>query len=403
MKILMISSFLPYPLYSGGHVRLYNILKRLSKNHEITLICEKRDYQTEDNISEVKKFCKEIITIERKKQWSIRNIANTAVSFYPFLLIGHSSKLMTEKIKEAISKEKFDLIHIETFYVMQNLPKTLFGKLPVVLTEHNIEYLVYKKFLDTMSVFMKPVLYLDVLKLKYWENYFWKKATKLIAVSEDEKKLMKRKDVEIVENGVDTDRFKVSSAGWRTKFKQTKTILFIGDFKWMQNKDSVEWILKDIWPKINSELRTKNLELNLKLWVVGRNIPEYIKKMATDTSVIFDENATQETAEIFKKADILIAPIRVGGGTSFKILEAMASGVPVVTTNLGIEGIKAKDTDEVLISDDTQGLVDNVIGLLENEKIYDRIVNNARRLIEEEYDWKQIVGKLEKVYESAIL
>lgn len=399
----MISSFLPYPLYSGGHVRLYNILKGLSKNHEITLICEKRDYQTEDNIMSVKKFCKEIITVERKKQWSIRNIANTAVSFYPFLLIGHSSKLMTEKIREAVSKEKFDLIHVETFYVMQNLPKNLFGKLPVVLTEHNIEYMVYKRFLDTMPVFMKPFLYLDILKIKYWENYFWRKATKLIAVSEDEKKLMKRRDTEIVENGVDTSEFKVSSAGWRTKFKQTKTVLFIGDFKWVQNRDSIEWILKDIWPQINSELRTRNLELNLKLWVVGRNIPEYIKKMTTDESVVFDENAPRETSEIFKKADILIAPIRVGGGTSFKILEAMASGVPVVTTNLGIEGIKAKDTEEVLISDDTQGIIDNIIGLLGNEKIYDRIVNNARRLIEEEYDWKQIVGKLEKVYESAIL
>lgn len=401
----MISSFLPYPLYSGGHVRLYNILKGLSKNHEISLICEKRDYQTKDNITEVEKFCKEVITVERKKQWSIKNIANTAVSFYPFLLIGHSSKAMTDKIKELVSKEKFDLIHVETFYVMQNLPKSLFGKFPIVLTEHNIEHLVYKRFLDTMPIFMKPFLYLDILKIKYWENYFWKKATKLIAVSKDEKKLMKRRDTEIVENGVDTEKFKVSSAGWRTKFKEQRKVLFIGDFKWVQNRDSIEWILKDIWPKINSKfssLAGQNSKLDLALWVVGRNIPEYIKKMTIDKSVIFDENAPRETSEIFKKADILIAPIRVGGGTSFKILEAMASGVPVVTTSLGIEGIKAKDTDEALIADDTQGLVDNVVSLLENERIYDIIVSKARRLIEEEYDWKQIVGKLEKVYESAI-
>lgn len=77
MKILMVSSFLPYPLYSGGHIRLYNLLKRLKKNNVITLVCEIRDYQSQKDIQEIEKVCNKVITVPRRKQWSILNILKT--------------------------------------------------------------------------------------------------------------------------------------------------------------------------------------------------------------------------------------------------------------------------------------------------------------------------------------
>lgn len=398
MKILMVSSYLPYPLFSGGHVRLFNILKNLVNKHEITLVCEKRDYQRDEDVAEVKKFCKEVFVFERKKQWTLKNILNTAFSRYPFLLIGHTNEKMKQKIQELLDSEKFDVIHVETFYVMQNLPKT---DIPVVLTEHNIEYLVYERFAKTFSVVFRPLLSLDILKLKHWEKYFWKKATKVIAVSSQEKQLIGRKDVVVVQNGVDKDKFKVVSASWRTKFKEKKKILFIGDFKWIQNRDSAEWILKKIWPIVNSIIKDKGLDMDLSLWIVGRKIPENIKNINAE-NVLFDENASKDTLEIFKQADVLLAPIRVGGGTSFKILEAMAAGVPVVTTNLGIEGIAAVNGEEVMVSDKDQDLADFVVELLLSEKMYEKITKNARKLIEEKYDWCSIVGKLEEVYKEVI-
>ncbi|MDP3988444.1 MAG: glycosyltransferase family 4 protein [Candidatus Levybacteria bacterium] len=393
MNILVVSSYLPYPLFSGGHVRLYNILKQLSKKHKITLVCEMREHQKKEDLEEVKKFCRDIITVDRGKQWSAKNIIKAASSVYPFLIIGHTKSEMAKKIKNLLEKEKFDIIHVETFYVMQNLPKEVNG-IPVVLTEHNIEYLVYERFVKTAPIFLRPFLYFDILKLKYWEKVFWKKATKLVAVSQEEKRIMGRADAQVVQNGVDTDEFKVESAGWRTKFKGERRILFIGDFKWVQNRDSAEWILKEIWPDIKSKM-------GVKLWVVGRRIPNSIKTLG-DESVIFDESASGPTREIFKKADVLLAPIRVGGGTSFKILEAMASGVPVVTTSLGIEGIEAENLKDVIISEDPLELAKSVIDIMENDKIYEKISKNARKLIEEKYNWESIVKKLEDVYEEAI-
>lgn len=391
MKLLVISSFLPYPLFSGGHVRLFNILKRLSKHYEITLICEKRDYQTQSDIEMVKKICKEVITVPRKKQWTVQNILKTAFSSYPFLMVGHANSEMALKIKESLVWG-FDLIHIETFYVMQNLPKT---QVPVILAEHNVEYLVYKRFSDKSFFFLKPFFYLDAAKMKFWEKRFWKAATKLVAVSKEEKKLMQREDTVIVANGVDLEKFTVNSS--QLTANKEKTILFIGDFRWIQNVDSVTFLLKEIWPHFAKATRGKP---KTKLWIVGKNIPDSIKQLSKDSQVIFDENTSLETHEIFQKADILLAPTRVGGGTSYKILEAMASGVPVVTTLLGIEGIEAKNNQEVLLGENKEDLASQVMRLFDDTDLYQKIAQNARKLIESAYDWEIIVGKLEKVYQA---
>lgn len=397
MKILMVSSYLPYPLFSGGHIRLYNLLKQLSKRHEVTLICEMRDSQKESDIKEVSKFCKKVSTVRRNAQWSAKNIINTGFSFYPFLLVGHKNQAMREKIIDALKSDTFDVIHVETFYVMHNLPPT---SLPIVLTEHNIEYLVYERFTKRAPLFIRPLLTIDVLKMKYWETLFWRKVTKLIAVSDDEKSVMKGMDVAVIPNGVDLQQFKFRPTRSHRKSKE-KRLLFIGDFKWVQNRDAVLWLLSDIWPKIVKEAG-KEEDIKLSLWIVGKNMPQQIREMIHDENVIFDQEASSSTEEIFKQASLLVAPIQVGGGTSFKILEAMATGVPVVTTTLGIEGIKAKNGEEVLIGKDAESIASHVITILQTNTLYERITTQARRLIEEMYNWEKIVRKLEAVYQSAV-
>ena len=385
----MISSFLPFPLRSGGEIRLYNLLKNLAEKHDITLICEKRDYQTQDNVEEVKKICKKVVTISRKKQWSTANIIKTGFSTDPFLIVGHTSDEFKLAIKDELVRESYDLIHVETFYVYQNLPKV---HIPVVLVEHNIEYLVYERYSKLANPLLKPLLFLDVLKLKRKEREAWKKVEKLVAVSNIEKKLMKRIDTDVVPNGVDTQNFSFRNF---QEIPDEKRILYIGDFKWLQNIDSAEFILREIWPKISNRI-------NAKLWIVGRNIPESIKTLAQDKNIIIDENNKDETPQIFKKAYILLAPFRVAGGTSYKVLEAMASGLAVVTTNLGIEGLGAKSNVHVLSSENALDLSNQAIELLTDHSLYRKLTLNARKFVEEKYDWKIISKKLEEVYMSAL-
>ena len=366
MKILVVSSYLPFPLLSGGNIRLYNLLKLLSGKHKITLICEKRPNETEDDIKNVEKICEKVITVERKKQWSVKNIVKTGFSLNPFIITGHQSKEMKNAIERELEKENFDLIHVETFYVMQNLPEV---QIPVVLAEHNIEYLAYKRFVDNTKFFIKPLLMIDVLKLKKIEEYYWKKATKLVAVSNAEKNLMTRKDVSVIPNGVDLEKFKFQKSDDKFLNKE-KRMLFIGDFKWMQNRDAVHFIIKEIWPKIMANGKLQMANGGLKLWIVGRNMPQSIKSLTGDKNVIFDDNNKEKTEEIYKKSFLLLAPIRVGAGTSYKVLEGMATGTAVVTTNLGIEGLEAKNNIHVLASEDPKAIAQNVRSLLSDRNLY---------------------------------
>jgi len=388
MKILVVSSYLPYPLFSGGNIRLYNLLKQLSDKHELTLVCEKRLNQTEEDVKEMEKICSKVITVDRKKQWSFSNIAKAAFSKNSFLITGHTLPEMKNKIRQELENEKYDLIHVETFYVMQNLQET---SIPIVLAEHNIEYLVYQRYVENSSWYLKPFLRLDVAKIKNFEEKCWKKATKLIVVSDEEKQLMNRKDVSVIRNGVDINNLKLENS--KLTSKKPKTVLFIGEFKWIQNINAAKRILEEIWPKIYE----KNKEL--KLWIVGRKIPENIKNIKSE-NVLFDENAPKETFEIYKRADILLAPIQVGGGTSFKILEAMATGVAVVTTGLGAEGIT--NGKEVVIADSSEDLAKAVLNLAENSALRIDLIKKARKLIEEKFDWKEIAKELEYVYKEAI-
>jgi polysaccharide biosynthesis protein PslH len=395
MKILLVSSFLPFPLTSGGHIRLYNLIKSLSDKHEITLVCEKRDHQSQEDIEEVEKICKKVLTVDRKKQWSAANILKTGFSTDPFLLVGHKSEEMKSLIRDELVRQTYDLIHVETFYVLQNVPRT---SLPVVLIEHNVEYLVYKKYADLANPLARPLLYIDVSKIKRKEEKAWREADKLIAVSETEKRIMKRADTAIVPNGVDTKKFIFRSFD---KIGDEKRVLFIGDFKWLQNRDALEFILKEIWPKVATELSQLNKKIDLKLWVVGKNIPEHLLKYESET-IVFEKNQKLETPQIFRKSYLLLAPLRAGGGTSYKILEAMASGVGVVTTNLGIEGLGAENNVHVLAAQDPQNLANCVVNLLTDPSLYRKLTHNSRKFVEENYDWEKIAAKLEKVYMSAL-
>src|SRR3989344_1204536 len=395
MKILVISSYLPFPLHSGGHIRLYNLIKNLSNDNEITLICEKRDLQTDEDVEKIKKICKKVITVKRKKQWSVENILKTGFSLDPFLLVGHKSEEMKNLIRDELVKENFDLIHVETFYVLQNLPKV---SIPVVLAEHNVEYLVYERYASLTSPVLRPLLYLDILKIKQREEKAWNKAFKLIAVSQAEKKIMKRPDTVIIPNGVDTERFSFRSF---EKIGKERRVLFIGDFKWLQNRDALEYILSQIWPKIKQQLLLLHQEIDLKLWVVGRNLPDSFKKYSSK-EIIFDAKNKDEAWEIFRKAYLLLAPLRAGGGTSYKVLEAMSTGVGVVTTNLGIEGLGAKNGVHVLSAENSDELANCVVNLITDHSLYRKITLNSRKFIEENYDWRIISDKLNKVYMSCL-
>lgn len=391
MKILMLTPYLPYPLHSGGQIRSYNLIKNLSQKHQITLFSFIRSQKELIHIAELEKYCAKVKVFKRRQAWDPRNILISALTPYPFLVAIYLSKSVKNAIRQELT-QNYDLIHAETFYVMPNLPKPT--NIPMLLVEQTIEYMVYQRFVEDFKFFLlKPLLYFDVLKIKLWEKYFWQKATRLAAMSQSDKQIMaasvKDRKVDVVANGVDIQYFAKSNQS----SSLAQTILFVGNFKWLPNKDAAKFLVTDIWPKIHQQLP------QAQLWIVGRNPTQEILNLSNQAKVTVS-GQVNDIREAFKKASVLLAPIRNGRGTKYKVLEAMASQVPVVTTRLGIEGIAAVNLSSVMIAETADGLADKTIQVLTDKNLAEKLAANGKKLVYNQYNWQAISKELDQIYQQ---
>lgn len=391
MKILMLTPYLPYPLLTGGQTRSYNLIKRLSSlGYEITLFCLIKDNDEKQYVGELEKFCKEVQVFKRsQKPWTLTNILRTGFSLYPFLVIRNWAKGERGTIEEKLRQEKFDLIHAETFYVMPHIPKT---DIPILLVEQTIEYLVYKHFADEFKVpLIKQLLYIDVAKMKYWELNYWKRADRVVAMSDDDRKSMLNQlpnlDVDIVPNGVDSRFF----GEIVTEKSKDSIILYLGNFTWLQNREAARVLVDKVWPSIKKRLQ------NVKLWIIGKNAKDFFSSLQSK-DIKVDE--VDDVREVYQKSSVLVAPIYGGGGTRYKNFEAFASGLPVITTSIGIRGTDAKDGIEVIIRDHPDAIAQAALDLIKNPMLYKKIAQNAKKMVRAKYDWDPIAEKLSSIYEE---
>jgi len=391
MKILMLTPYLPYPLMSGGQTRSFNLIKNLSQKHEITLFSLIKDKKEKENIPELLKYCKKVSVFSRSKTpWTPRNILLTGFGWYPFLVIRNLSSEEKEAIKQELTDEKYDLIHAETFYVMPHIPKT---SVPVLLVEQTIEYLVYNHFVEKQApAILRPLLRLDVLKLKYWETHFWKRAKKVVVMSDSDKNEMEKLSpglsIDIVPNGVDINHFSK-----KEKIKEPiKKVLYVGNFTWLQNAEAVKILVNDVWPKIKKSVS------DAKLWIVGTHMGDEIRGLASDDIEVTE--GLEDIRDAYKNASVLVAPIKGPGGTRLKILEAMASSLPVVTTSVGAEGLGVSDNNEALIRDSLGSLSDAAVSVLKNDNLANKLGKSGKDFVERNYTWDESAQKLDKIYKE---
>ena len=387
----MLTPYLPYPLISGGQIRSYNLLKNLASKHQITLVALIKHDDEKKYIKNIEKFCNKVIVAKRpEKPWTPVNIIKTGFGKYPFLVVRNFSAAAKHAVINELANETFDLIHAETFYVMPHIPKT---KTPILLVEQTIEYLVYKHFVESMKFApLRWLFSIDVKKIRYWEEYFWKQAKRVVAMSEPDKKVMQshipRLEVAIVPNGVDTKSFSFQ----KRKLTFAPIVLFVGNFKWLQNREAVHKLVGQIWPIIAKKI-TK-----AKLWIVGKYPTTQILALKKDNIEISDN--VEDISGAYQKSHVLLAPIYGPGGTRYKILEAMATGVPVVTTPEGIEGLGVEDGREALIRSDSQGLALATIKVLTKSTLYNHLAQNADMFVRQRYNWEVIANALDLVYEA---
>lgn len=392
MKILMLTPYLPYPIWSGGQIRTYNLLKNLSREHEITLFSFIRDPSEKTYINKLKEYCVDVAVFKKRPPWSVSSLSLAALTFYPLVVCMYLNREVTKAIARETKKKKFDLIHAETFYVMPNIPD---NTIPTILVEQTIEYLVYKHFTKTIkNPVQRLLMNWDVAKIKYWERQYWKRASRVVAMSDADKRVMQDNiaglTVDLVPNGVDADFFMPKKIAEK---KKRRTILFVGNFKWLQNREAVLILTEKIMPVIKKSFP------DARLWIVGRSpTPDILQRQSDAVQVSSDIEDIRDT---YRKSDLLLAPIYGPGGTRYKILESMASGLPVVTTPTGVEGLGVSDGKEALICKSPQDLAEASVRLLSDDVLYRRIAASGRLLVKQRFGWKGIASTLDRIYHEA--
>ena len=389
----MLTPYLPYPLLSGGQIRTYNLLKKLANKHDITLFALIKDNKEKQYIPEIAKYCKKVKVFKRSsKPFTIANIFKTAFSSFPFLAIRNHAPKAIQAVKKELSENKYDLIHAETFYMMPHLPET---SVPTILVEQTIEYLGYESYAKKASPLIKPLLKLDIKKIKYWEKHYWHKCDKLIVMSEDDRNYILKifnipSKIDVVSNGVDTNWFK------QKKRNQGKDpiALYVGTFKWLPNIEAVNFLVKKVWPILKKKIP------NIKLRIVGNNPTNSIMDFEKSDSSIKVEGRVEDIRDAFVKTHILIAPVFSGRGTRYKILEAMASGTPVVGTSIAVEGLGVKHGEQVLIGDTAEELAKLTKKVLNDKKMWNKLAVNGKKFVEDHYDWSLISKKLDIIYKD---
>lgn len=391
----MVTPYVPYPPSSGGQIRTLNLLKHLSEKNEITLVALYKNQAERKYYSYLKKYCKKIYLCQRpEKPWQFKNIFKTIFSFYPFLVVRNFSPEASMIIDTLLNKERFDVIHAETFYVMPHIPKT---QTPIVLVEQTIEYNVYKHFVNSLPWYLRMLFYfdIDIMKLKYWEKHFWKKADIVVAVSTPDEEIIKSQGYKIktsvIPNGAG-DEMIVNSL--TQKALKKPTVFFQGNFFWLQNVEAAKFIINTISPLV-----LKNNK-DIVIRIAGQNAEKIGQVNDKNIEIINIAHADSAMVKkLFLEASIFIAPIFGPGGTRLKILAAMGSGVPVVSTETGVEGLDVSDGKHVLIAQTPEQFRDKITSVIKNQGLFNSIRKNAYTLVKEKYQWKQIAKKLESLYQ----
>lgn len=393
MKILMLTPYLPYPLLSGGQIRTYNLLKKLADKHEITLFALIKNDQKRRHIPHLEKFCKKVKVFKRsEKPFTVKNIVKTAFSSYPFLVMRNHVPEVIEAVKTELATEQYDLIHAETFYMMPHLPQT---KIPIILVEQTIEYLGYESYAKKRWRPLRWLLNFDVAKIKHWEKFYWQLADKLVVMSDEDQvyiqQFVDRPDkVVVISNGVDTKWFKQKPQ----KLPSKPTILYVGTFKWLPNIEAVSFLVEKIWPQIKQTLPDAQLK------IVGNAPTKEIKAYGAQDDSIEVTGRVEDIRDAFKQAHVLLAPVFSGKGTRYKILEAMASGTPIVATPTAVEGLKLSHGQQVLVGQDAQSLANLTLKVLNDPVLWKQLSQAGQAFVEQYYDWNLISQKLDKLYQS---
>lgn len=396
MNFLFVTYGLPVPPDSGARLRDFNLIKRVGQHHRVSVLSLLEFEQEMHHAEKLRTFCDHVDGVVAKRG----RLANVMTAFAglfrrrpvataPFYYPGFAGK-----ISRLTKQHHFDVIQFEHSFLAPYrtaIDKRFGGA--TVLSMHNIGVQQYRSILDMKSGLSRIPAVIKWWLMKGWEVRAANRFQQVITVSDcDRKRLLElgvNVPVSVIGNGVDCLLLKPLPE----PASDTEEILFIGTMGYLPNRDAARYLVDEILPKIRSS--RPDCQLNL----VGSGGDEHLAGLAVP-GVVNVTGRIDDLLPYYARSKLAVVPLRSGGGSRLKILEALALGRPVVSTTLGQEGLCLQDGVDILTADDAQTFADRVIGLLEDESSRQQLAIAGRTRVENEYDWDLLAGRLLGMYES---
>ena len=379
------------------------MLKALRKRHHLTYLCLRTPADTDESVALATEYCHELIPVphavknKRGPQFYAEVLENTLFGKYPFLASKYVSPESIAHLRRLIAGGTFDLLICDYLAPMGNLlelPER--PALPMMLFQHNVESVIFKRHADATANPLKRALY-----RKQWR-----------AVERMEKQAAAFVDAQVSVSDSDTELFRAMGmtnvlgavpTGVDCEFFQppatppTKPVLaFLGSMDWDANQDAVRWFTTEVLPRIRARVPAA------EFLGIGRNPPSSLQALAASDPLIRLTGTVPDVRPYMAEAAAMVLPLRVGGGTRIKVYEAMAMGTPVISTTIGAEGLDYTHGKNILIADSAEAFANETIALLENATRAGEIAAEARRHVAEKYSWGSVADIFSRYCEQTV-
>ena len=399
-KLLFLSQTLPFPPDGGVNIRSYNVLRLLAREFDVTALCFYRS-SARQNEGEVLAGIEGLSQFAEVEAFPIPQEHSRARLLYDHLrsvllnrsytCYAYASRAFEERLRELLTTRQFDLVHVDSLDLAGYLP--LLAGLPIACTHHNVESTLLQRRADVEASKLKRLYYRHQAKLTRKEEQFWcnRIDLNLVVSAADGREmaaLAPGARFVVVPNGVDTSCFQPEPS-------DGTDLVFVGGYDWFPNRDAMKFFLDSVLPL----LRSSGNEVRLT-WV-GRAPSEVREEYARRYGVQLT-GYVSDVRPFVQGAGCYVVPLRVGGGTRLKILDAWAMGKAVVSTSIGCEGLDARDGDNILIRDTAAEFAEAVRAVLADSDLRLRLGQSARLTAVNVYDWEVIGTSLLRDYHALV-
>ena len=386
---------MPYPLTDGGRIRVYNLLKQIARDNEVTLLALETQPSDVDSINQIQQLGISVHLIKHSHTMprvSLSTLLRAFIKRQPITVSRYNLTAYRQKLQELLVSESFDMIHYEMFHTAQFHTES---DLPCVLSQQNVDSAIWQRLTDeTSNIFYKFAYWTQQIAFQRYERVLSPNFDVVTCTSEIDAAIFEQHCpmdiVKVIPNGVDVSHFTPDFEA-----EDAAHLIYIGSMDWYPNEDAVFFFVEDVLPTIRESVQ------NVKFTIVGGNPSAHVQQLADIDGVVVT-GRVPEIKHYFSAATVFVVPLRIGSGTRLKILEALAMGKAVVSTTVGAEGLALQDAEEIMIADEPNHFAETVVQLLTDSALRQNIGKNGRKRVEQEYDWRIIGNKLLTVYESIV-